>query len=207
MKDLVLIGGGGHCKAVIDVVEMTGEWRIAGIVERPGSPIREVMGYPVIGYDDKLQALAERFPYALVTVGQIKSPDIRERLFTSALQSGFEMATIVSPLARVARSAVVKAGTVVMHFALVGPDAQIGVNTIINTRALVEHDAVVGDHCHIATTAVLNGNVIVGDYCMIGSGSICREGISIGDRCLVGMGTVVRKLVPQGTLFVGEKSQ
>lgn len=207
MNEIVLIGGGGHCKAVIDVIEMTGAWRIAGIVEQAGSPVTDVMGYPVIGHDDQLGDLAARYRHAVITVGQIKTAAIRERLFASAIQSGFTMATIVSPLARVARNAVVGAGSVVMHFAHLGPNAQVGANTIINTRALVEHDAVVGNHCHIATAAVINGNVTVGNYCMIGSGSICREGISIGDRCLVGMGTVVRKLVPEGTLFVGEKSQ
>ena len=33
MKDIVLIGGGGHCKAVIDVVEQEGRFNIIGIID------------------------------------------------------------------------------------------------------------------------------------------------------------------------------
>ena len=33
MKDIVLIGGGGHCKSVIDVIEQEGRFKIIGIVE------------------------------------------------------------------------------------------------------------------------------------------------------------------------------
>jgi hypothetical protein len=31
MDDIVLIGGGGHCKSVIDVIEQQGEYKIVGI--------------------------------------------------------------------------------------------------------------------------------------------------------------------------------
>ncbi|CAE6923177.1 Putative acetyltransferase EpsM [Paraburkholderia nemoris] len=205
--DILLFGGGGHCKAVIDVIEAEGNWRIAGIVEAPGSTARDVLGYPVVGYDDNLADLLRLCPNALVTVGQIKSPSIRQRIFTRLSEASFALPSIVSPLARVARSARLDAGSIVMHYAQVGPDASIGVNTIINTRALVEHDAVVGDHCHIATTAVLNGQVVVGDGTLIGSGAICREGITIGANCLIAMGSRVRKPVSDGTFYFGDKSR
>lgn len=205
--DILLFGGGGHCKAVIDVIEAEGKWRIAGIVEAPGSPTREVLGYPVVGYDDGHADLLRLCPNALVTVGQIRSPAVRQRIFARLGEAGFTLPSIVSPLARVARSARLEAGSIVMHYALVGPDARVGLNTIVNTRALVEHDAVVGDHCHVATTAVLNGHVAVGHGTLIGSGAVCREGITIGANCLIAMGSRVRKPVADGTLFFGDKSR
>ena len=33
MKKIVLIGGGGHCKSVIDVIEQEGQFTIVGIVD------------------------------------------------------------------------------------------------------------------------------------------------------------------------------
>jgi sugar O-acyltransferase (sialic acid O-acetyltransferase NeuD family) len=203
MKDIVLIGGGGHCKAVIDVLEATSAWRIAGIVERRGSGIREVLGYEVIGFDEDLAALRQRYEFALVTCGQIKTPEPRMRIFHALKASGFVLPALVSPRAHVARSAVLGEGTIVMHGAHVGPDARIGANTIVNSRALIEHDALVGSHCHIATSACVNGGVSVGDRSLIGSGAVCREGTSIGTDCIVGMGTRVLKPLPDGTLFTG----
>lgn len=203
--DILLVGGGGHCKAVIDVIESTRQWNIVGIVEAPGSDAREVLGYPVIGHDGELETLFKRCQSALVTVGQIKSPNVRMRLFARLREIGFALPSIVSPLARVGRAATIGEGTVLMHFAQVGPDARIGVNTIINSRALVEHDAVVGDHCHVATSAVVNGATRVSNGTLIGSGAICREGITIGERALIAMGARVRHSIPDDMLYFGDK--
>lgn len=207
MRDILLLGGGGHCKSVIDVLEAHGQWRVAGIVERHGSQLGEVMGYPVVGSDLDLENLRGSCEFALVTLGQIMSPVTRQRLFHQLRALGFALPSIVSPSARVARSARLGEGTIVMHAAHVGPDARIGANAIINTRALVEHDAVVGDHCHVATHAVLNGAVSVADGCLIGSGAVCREGVAIGARSIVGMGSRVRSDLPEGSVFIGEPAR
>lgn len=196
MDELLLIGGGGHCKAVIDVVERTGRWRIVGIVERSESGLLSVCGYPVVGCDDDLEMLYRPGRAALVTVGQIKSSAIRRRLFERARNSGFALPAVVSPSASLARTARIGPGSVIMNFAHVGPDACVGDNVIINTRALVEHDVSIGCHCHVSTGALVNGGVRVGNDVFIGSGAICREGISVGTKCVIGMGAVVRKSLP-----------
>lgn len=203
MNDILLIGGGGHCKAVIDVLETTARWRVAGIVERRDAGIVAVTGYDVIGFDEDLTALHKRYTFALVTCGQIKSPQPRMRLFHTLKTAGFVLPTIVSPQAHVARSARLGEGTIVMHFACVGPDAQVGANTIVNTRALIEHDASIGSHCHVATAAVVNGAATVGDRTLIGSGAVCREGLAVGADCIVAMGERIVKPMPDGTRLIG----
>jgi sugar O-acyltransferase (sialic acid O-acetyltransferase NeuD family) len=203
MKEILLIGGGGHCKSVIDVLETLALWRIAGIVERRESGIRHVLGHDVVGCDEDLPALRQRCEFALVCCGQIKSPSLRMRLFHALKAAGFTLPAVVSPRAHVARSATLGEGTIVMHAAQVGPDARVGANTIVNSRALIEHDASVGSHCHIATAAVVNGGVTVGERSLIGSGAVCREGIAIGADCIVAMGARVVKALPRGTVFIG----
>ncbi|SAL06118.1 transferase [Caballeronia calidae] len=203
MNAILLIGGGGHCKAAIDVLEATAAWRIAGIVERRDCGISEVMGYKVLGFDEDLCSLRKHYAFALVTCGQIKTPKLRMRLFDALKALNFTLPSVVSPRAHVARSATLGEGTIVMHAAHVGPGVRIGANTIVNTRALIEHDAVVGSHCHVATAAIVNGAATVGDRCLIGSSVVCREGVAIGADCIVGMGTRVLKSLPDSTLFIG----
>ncbi|MGG1946698.1 acetyltransferase [Trinickia sp. NRRL B-1857] len=207
MNEILLIGGGGHCKAVIDVLEATSAWRIAGIVERRDTHIDEVMGYEVVGFDEDLPALRERCPFALVACGQIHSPQTRMRLFHALQAAGFALPAIVSPSAHVARSATIGEGTIVMHAACVGPSARVGANTIVNTRALIEHDAEIGSHAHVATAAVINGGTKVGDRTLIGSGALCREGLTIGADCLVAMGERVFKPLPDGTRLIGGQAR
>lgn len=200
MLDLLLVGGGGHCKSVIDVVEKTGQWRIAGIVD-PSPGLTEVGGYPVLGSDENLAHYFRRVGHALVTVGQIKDYARREAIYSKLKRAGFTLPTVVSPLAEVSKRAVLGEGTIVMHFGCVCASARIGRNNIINTRALVEHDCQVGNHCHISTASVLNGNVQVGDFTMIGSNAIVREGVKIGARSIVAMGSLVKADVSSDTIF------
>ena len=84
MKEIVLIGGGGHCKSVIDVIEQEGQFQIVGIIDKVELFGTDVLGYPVIGSDLDLESLAKKHSYALVTIGQIKSPKPRVRLFDLA---------------------------------------------------------------------------------------------------------------------------
>ena len=59
MKEIILIGGGGHCKSVIDVIEQESQFVIVGIVDKPELIRTEVLGYPVIGSDADLESLAK----------------------------------------------------------------------------------------------------------------------------------------------------
>ncbi len=201
--DLVLVGGGGHCRACIDVIERQGEFGIAGIVDLPHRKGGEVLGYPVFADDGAIPELVRRGFRFLVTVGQVKDPGLRRSLFARVEELGGELPAVVSPLAYVSPHARIGAGTIVMHHAVVNAGAVVGRNCIVNTRALVEHDAVVGDHCHVATAAVLNGGVTTGDGVFVGSGAVCREGIRIGSGSVVGCGVVVMRDVASGTLLPG----
>jgi sugar O-acyltransferase (sialic acid O-acetyltransferase NeuD family) len=170
---ILLIGAGGHCKSCIDVIEQEGRFQIAGIVDRPGanSPA-EVLGYPLIGTDDDLEKLRANIEYALVTVGQVQSADVRVRLYNRFIELGYHLPAIVSPLAHVSRHANVGAGTIVMHGVTVNAAASVGVNCILNSHCLIEHDAVVEDHCHVSTGAIVNGQAAVGSGSFVGSGSV-----------------------------------
>jgi sugar O-acyltransferase (sialic acid O-acetyltransferase NeuD family) len=202
---LILIGAGGHAHACIDVIERQGYFQIAGLIGLPQemSIQKANYGYSVIGSDSDLFDLTKSYDYALITIGQIQSSQLRMRLFEEATLLGFKFPTIIAPTAHVSRHSTLGAGTIVMHGAIVNAGASIGNNCIINSRALVEHDASVGDHCHISTGAILNGNVTVGAGSFIGSGSIVKQGIFIGKNCLVGMGLSVRKDMTNWTEFTG----
>lgn len=200
---ILLVGAGGHCRSCIDVIELGRIFKIAGIVDKAseaGSREREVevLGYPIVGTDDDLPTLRKKFNYALVTVGQIKSPDVRIRLHQRLLELGFELPTIISPLAYVSRHAEIGRGTIVMHHALVNAGAKVGKNCIINSKALVEHDVVIKDHCHIATMSIVNGHSVVGNSSFVGSNSTIIECINIGSKCIVSAGSRIFSNIKDG---------
>jgi len=179
-KDILLIGGGGHCKSVIDVIEQEGEYSIAGIVDKKELIGKELLGYKFIGSDDDLERFFKIYKYAVITVGQIKSNAIRVKLFNQLKKIGYNLPTLISPLAYVSKYASIEEGTTIMHHALVNVDAKIGKNCIINTKALIEHDAVIGNNCHVSTGSIINGGTVVAENSFVGSNSTTKEYIFVG---------------------------
>jgi sugar O-acyltransferase (sialic acid O-acetyltransferase NeuD family) len=190
-RRLLVIGAGGHCRSLIESIESTHRYEIAGMVGLENEVGQSILGYRVLGSDHNLQELVSEIPLAVVAVGQIGSAALRIRAYDQLMAKGAELATVVASTATVSRYAEIGAGSVVMHGAIINAGARIGVNCIINSRALIEHDAVVGDHCHVSTAAVLNGGASLGRESFLGSGSITHQCVRIGDRCVIGAGVIV----------------
>ena len=189
-KNILLVGGGGHCCSVIDVLISLDIYRIYGVIDTKANVGKNVMGYKVIGCDDDLHSFKRECSSAIVTVGHIWSCTLRAKLFNLLRDLKYELPTIISPLAYVSPSATVGRGTVVMHHALINACAQIGENCIINSKALVEHHVKVGSNCHISTASVLNGGAEVYDGIFYGSNSVCKNHTKVS--LFTKAGTVVK---------------
>lgn len=196
---ILLLGAGGHARACIDVIEQEGHFAVAGLLGLPHEVGTKMLGHPVLGTDADLPALLADYSHALVSVGQIKTPEPRMRLFDLLQQRGYALPVIVSPRAYVSPHAALGAGTIVMHGAVVNAGAVVGRNCIVNSQSLVEHDVVIADHCHIATSAAINSGVHIGAGTFIGSNSSVRQCINVGERCLIGMGQRVLADCEAGT--------
>jgi len=192
MDKILLIGAGGHARSCIDVLEEENQFKIAGLIEKGKSLTNESLGYPIIGTDDDLKVLRQQYKNALITVGQIKSPKIRIKLYQLLKELDYTLPIIISPYAHVSKHAQIGEGSIIMHGAIINANAKIGNNCIINNRVLIEHDAAIGDHCHIATGAIINGEVSVENETFIGSGAVTRQAISIGRNCVIGAGVVLK---------------
>lgn len=192
MKKIILIGGGGHCKSVIDVIEKEKRYKISGIVDKPEFIGTEILEYKVIGSDLDLETLAKKFRYALITVGHIKSPKLRIKLFRLAKKAGFILPTIISPISYVSKHSKIGAGTIIMHHAILNANTFVGDNCIINSKALIEHDCSILNHCHISTNATINGGVNIESECFIGSNVTTKNNVKIKEKSFIKAGTLFK---------------
>ena len=192
MKPIILIGGGGHCKSVIDVIELEGKYKIAGIIDKPVMVGKSILGYKVIGSDDDLVDLFKKYKYALITIGQINSAQLRIKMYNNLKKLGFLLPIIISPNAYVSSHSSVEEGTVIMHNVLVNSNVKIGINCIINSKALIEHDCIIGDNCHLSTGSIINGNVIIGNGSFIGSNVVTKHEVQILENSFIKAGSVVK---------------
>lgn len=201
-RPLILIGGGGHCKSVIEVAE-SADYEIKGILDMPDEVGKEVLpGHKIIGNDDEIPQYVEECDF-VITVGFIKNPALRIKLYNKVKAAGGRLATIIASTAHVSKYAELGEGIVIMHHAFVNAGAKIGDNCIINTFVNIEHDAEVGNQCHISTGTMVNGECKIGENCFIGSQSVCANCIEIASDIIVGAGSVVRKSIRVKGIYAG----
>lgn len=206
-QDIILIGGGGHCKACIDVIEQEGKFNILGILDTPRLVGKKILGYDIMGTDDDFINISKSVRNYFITVGQIKLSAKRIALWKMVKQSNCRLPVIISSHAYVAKSAIIQEGTIVMHNAIINAEARIGRNCIINTNALIEHEAHIGGFCHISTGAIINGQSVVGDRCFIGSNTVVVNNICIASDTVIGAGSQVIKNIDVSGTYLGHPLQ
>ena len=204
-RPLIFVGGGGHCKSVIEAAESVG-FIIKGILDVPVQVGKAVFGYKVLGTDDDIPQYVDECQF-VITIGFIKNPILRIKLYNKVREAGGRLATIIASTAHVSKYATLGEGTVVMHHAFVNAGAYIGNNVILNTLSNIEHDVVVGDNCHISTGTMVNGDCVIGEDVFIGSNSVITNGLSISNDCIIGAGSVVINDLSIAGTYVGNPAR
>ena len=202
-KKLLLIGGGGHCRSVLDTVRSAGIYDEFGIVDFAEGACG---GVPVIGRDEDIPRLVrEGWTDGIITVGSVGDTGIRRRLYAMIQEqgSGLQLPVIIDPTAAVSAAAVIEEGVFIGKRAVVNTGARIGACAIINSGAIVEHDCEIGALAHISTGAVCCGHAVIGEGAHIGAGSTLRQLVRIGARAVIGIGSVVVKDIPEGATAYG----
>tara|TARA_B100000315_G_scaffold127921_1_gene117636 strand:+ start:9055 stop:9687 length:633 start_codon:yes stop_codon:yes gene_type:complete len=201
---IIVLGGGGHAKALIDVIKMNNEYEIEGILDNALDVDIRVMGVSVIGKDDMLAKLRQSgVVKACLGVGSAKNNSLRKKLYEKTKELGFSFPSLINKNTIVADSANISEGSQIMAGAIIQPDCVVGQNTIINTGAIVEHDCNIGMHVHICPGVTISGGCSIGDSSFIGAGSTIIHGINVGKEAVVGAGSIVIKDVADGKTAIG----
>ena len=202
---LVVLGGGGHGKVVVDaLLASEAEGRLAILDERPELHGTELFGVTVLGGDELLTEAASRgFTHFVCGVGGARDNMRRRQAFEKGLGAGLTPHRVTHPAALLSSRSSVGRGTVALAGVTINAGAHVGDNVILNTRSIVEHDCRVGDHAHIGPGAILSGGAIVENSALIGAGAVLAPGVRVGESAVVGAGAVVLKNVAAGERVAG----
>lgn len=195
MKEVIIIGAGGHAKVIADIVRCRGD-RVLGFLD-DAAHSNEVAGFPVLGMVESYA----NYPGAEFVIG-IGNAAVRRRI--AGQMGDVKWYTAIHPAAVVSDLDVsVGDGSVVMANAVINPGAVIGRHCIINTAAVVEHDNQIGDFAHISVGARLAGTVSIGKETWVGIGSVVSNNLNICGGCMIGAGAVVVKSITEPGTYVG----
>lgn len=201
---LVLIGGGGHCKSVLDTIIRLNTYSEVVITDCKLAAGTGILGCKVVGNDEMLPELFEQgFRDAVIAIGSIKSTDMRRDAFLKAQKVGFNFPDIIDPSAVVAESASIGAGVYIGKNAAVNADTVIDDMAIINTGAIVEHDCRIGKFTHVAVGAVVCGGAELEKDILIGANAVVLQGVKIERNSIIGAGSIVLGDIPENSMVIG----
>jgi sugar O-acyltransferase (sialic acid O-acetyltransferase NeuD family) len=199
-SDVLIIGGKGGAKMVIDAIRSTGEWNIKGIIDDAVSPGDYVMGVEVLGGENLLEDLMTAgFKKIILSFSILQSLKSRQAIYQKLKNRGFEFPNVIHKRAVVEPSAHMGEGNLVLASAMIGSQVELGNINYVNTGALLCHDAKIGDNNHFAPNSVIAGRVFVEDNVLVGMCVTTFYDIRIGGNSILNNGVSVINDVPAGT--------
>ncbi len=197
---MILIGGGGHCRVVIDVLN-TLKIVPYGIFDDDRTYHGEkIMGITVLGAIDEFRDYAGKVEYAVIT---ITDPTTRQRLSRKCHEMSLKLRGFTHPSATISSFASISSKAQICSGCVINPSSLIKDHAIINTGAIIEHDTIIGEYSHVAPGARILGGAKIGDQCLIGASATVLPKVNVGKGAVVGAGAVVIQNVEDYSKYVG----
>lgn len=198
--DLIVYGGGGHGKVVIETLKASGMHPAVVIDDDPAKDGGSLCGVNIRAFS-YLNELIETGPCQ--GIAAIGNNAAREAAAQRLREAGVPLVRAIHPTSWLSPSAHIGEGSLVVGGVVVNADAHIGANVILNTQCSIDHDCIIEDGAHISPGARLGGGVTVGQRSQIGMGASVLPGIKIGSDTIIGAGAVVTHDMPDGVTAVG----
>ncbi len=205
---VLIYGGGGFCRVILDILGQGGEYRAAGILDRKYPALEMVKGIPVMAGSDpeSLYALYQKGYRKMVNaVGFDGKKHGRKPPYEMMKRIGYECINVIHKKAVLEPGVIMGEGNLIAAGAVIGSDVRIGNNCIINAGAVISHECIISDNCHIASGAVLGGGVIIGENTLIGQGCTVFRDLKIGSNVVVNNGADVMQNVPDNTCVESQR--
>jgi sugar O-acyltransferase (sialic acid O-acetyltransferase NeuD family) len=203
VRDLVILGAGGHGRELLDIVlAMNADdprWNVVGFLAADNDHPERVAarGLEVLGDESLVGEL--RCDY-VVGIG---NPATRRRVDVAAERAGGTPVTLVHPTAIVGGASTIGPGCVLAANAVVTTNVVLGRSVHVNVGASVSHDCRLGDYTILAPGVRLAGGVTTGEGVDLGVGAVVRPATTLGDGAVVGAGAAVVADVEPGAVVAG----
>lgn len=209
MKNIVIIGSGGHAKVVADILlkrkeVLKEELNIIGFLDDNFQNLeyREIFNIPILGNLELIEEFKNKDYEYIIAIGNNL---IRKKI--AEKYSNLIYYTAIHPTAVIGNRVTIEEGTVVMANVVINSYSKIGKHCILNTSCVIEHDNEIKDYVHISPNATLCGGVVIKEKSWIGAGSNIKQGMIVGKNVVVGAGTVVIRDIENSVTTVGNPAR
>ena len=201
MDRLIIFGIDGPASRVAMEAERSGRFEVVAFVTQTPGSAPTFLGRPV------LDPAAARATFEPASTHAFASCDARflnqDRLslYLSAKQSGYPIASIVSPSALIAPGVRLRENVFVDAGARVLDGANVGANVWVLAQALVGSRAKLGSSCWIGESCAVGDDATLGKNCTIAARAEVAPGVSLPAWSFINRTTSVA-VSPRNTIFL-----
>lgn len=188
-NNIIIIGGKGGCKMIIEAILSTNKYTIKGIVDNELSIGTKVMDIEIIGNDNHLQEIFDlgykNIVISFTLLGNLKN---RNKRFDFYSHIKFLFPNIIHKKAYLEPSVKMGFGNIFLAGANIGSEVKFGNMNFINTSSTICHECIINNNNHFAPNSTVAGRVSFGDNNLIGMTVTVFHDINIGSNNILNNG-------------------
>jgi sugar O-acyltransferase (sialic acid O-acetyltransferase NeuD family) len=202
MKNLLIIGTGGHARPIIATAKMKSKFNICGLIDIDFNGKNEsILDIPVLGGAEVISDYEPSSTAVIIAIGDNKT---RKKKYLEVLRKGYELPNLIHPAAYVSESVNLGKANYIGPLSHLGPNVIIGNANIVNSYANIEHEVTMGNFSQVAPNSVVCGRCIIGNNVFIGANSTVIEQLTISNGTYIGAGSVIVSSINQpNKKFIG----
>lgn len=187
MEKIIIIGGGGLGKIVIDILVSDARFEIEGVID-PSLSVDKVNGIKVIGPDSELpDILKSGIRKAVLAIGGVSLETNIGRIdkYSRIEKMGFEMVNCIQKGSYISPTAKIGKGNIMIGSCYIGPNVKIGSGIIMHPFTSVEHDSILEDYLQLSQGVKVAGGARIGRASFIGMGANIIQGAVVPEKTFV----------------------
>ena len=193
-RKIVIFGGSGHAKVIVDIIESNNNFELIGFIDKFIPQETNILNYRVIGDESFLPKLMHKYKFHKGVVG-IGDNFVRRKVvdFIKKIAPDFQFINCIHHSAKLSNYCKFGVGNVVMPGVSINASTIISNHCILNTNSSIDHDCRMESFSCLAPNSVVGGNCSIGQFSFVGIGASILNGVSIEENCIVGGGSMLNK--------------
>ena len=203
MKNIIVLGSGGHALNVIDLLlHEQKDYKPFGVLDP--SAQGDILGVPILGDDSLLESLlAKGIEYAFPAIGFGEGVDnrLRQKIFEKVKSMRFKIPNLISSKAFIRSGVKMGEGNIIQAGSIIDSEVELEDNIALGFNVLIGHRCQIKSHVTFSGGVILNGGITIGEGTFLGMG--CMLYRNVGRWCKVSPGVACLEEVPEEKIVFG----